>query len=273
MKKKDWDEPKSIERRYLNGFKGPLVKTVRHIAKTYPTVQEITAAISSLTQSKEWQEIARVSALRMVQRVANHNARTWREAAKHSGKSAEIHRLLKGEILNNGKYLEVIRKNSELISSLPDDIARHVSQKAASKAIAGVRAESIVNEIREYAPNITETRAQLIARTETAKAQSAVTEIRSQELGVNWYIWRTSEDQRVRSSHKHMEGVVCQYSSPPSPEQLIGEPPVGYYNPGGIWNCRCYAEPVIDPDFLTFPIKVVRNGRIVRMSRKDFENF
>ena len=77
-------------------------------------------------------------------------------------------------------------------------------------------------------------------------------------------MWHSTHDSRVRRSHAHMDGVICAWSNPPSPEALIGEKSVGTYNPGGIWNCRCFAEP-INPDIIREqlgpgPFKVFRGG-------------
>jgi SPP1 gp7 family putative phage head morphogenesis protein len=206
----------------------------------------------------------------MVKSLAFQNAKTWRDAARESNKSREIFYALRSEFQNNVAFQTMVRNNAHFISSVPNDIAKHLTEHVASEAIAGVRAESLLQSIRAIAPHLTKTRAQLIARTETAKSQAAIVEVRATQIGIDWYQWDTSNDQRVRESHKHMDGVYCQFSSPPSPEQLSGEPSVGYYNPGNIWNCRCSAFPVVDWDLVQFPIKIVRNNRIVRMTKADF---
>jgi SPP1 gp7 family putative phage head morphogenesis protein len=270
--RKDWKTRSGAERRYVSSI-GQITKFVRRIVQTCSTLQEITAAIEALTDNPEWQELARTEARKMVQSVAVSNAKTWREAAARSHRGAEIHRLLKAEIEQHGPFLKIVQQNAQLIRSLPSDIARHISEHAASQAIAGMRAESLLRDIRKAAPELSQARVLLIARTETAKAQAAVTQVRAVQLGIERYIWRTSEDQRVRSSHKHMEGVVCSFSSPPSPEAYIGETKVGYYGPGGVWNCRCWSQPLIDLDFMNFPVKVAQREGIVRMTRREFEAF
>jgi uncharacterized protein with gpF-like domain len=111
----------------------------------------------------------------------------------------------------------------------------------------------------------------LIARTEVSKTSTALTRARSEDIGIRWYVWKTSEDARVRSSHKHMDNVLISWSSPPSPEKLDGLRSVGHYHAGEIWNCRCYAEPVIEVEYLSWPHKVYCGGQIVKMSRKQFE--
>lgn len=55
-------------------------------------------------------------------------------------------------------------------------------------------------------------------------------------LQLETYIWRSQGDDRVRAAHRENNGQVFAWSSPP---------PGGH--PGQDWNCRCVAEPVIDP--------------------------
>jgi len=267
---KQWNKQKIIERKLASSL-GSLTRRVEAIANKYHTVEQITAAIADLTQSPSWRKIALSEAVRMVQGVAVQNARTWREAARRGQKSREIFQALKAEISHHPEFLKLIRRNAQYISSLPNDIALHVTKHMATQGVRGMRAESLAPYLRRKAPELSEARINLIARTETAKTQASITQVRAQQVGVQYYVWRTAEDQRVRSSHKHMHGVACRYDSPPSPEALKGEESVGYYGPGEIWNCRCYAEPIIDAEDLPASIRVVQGGQIVRMSRAKFE--
>ena len=59
--------------------------------------------------------------------------------------------------------------------------------------------------------------------------------------------------------------MYCRWSDPPEPEKLFPSDqnrPAGHYHPGGIYNCRCIALPVVDEHDLHFPAKVYANGRI-----------
>ncbi len=105
----------------------------------------------------------------------------------------------------------------------------------------------------------------------TTSAQSARTRARSTALGVGWYVWRTSEDERVRPSHKNMQGVLVNWKEPPSPEALVGMETCGKYHAGEIDGCRCYPEPVVEFDYLRFPVKVYHKGKIRTMTREEFK--
>ena len=54
-------------------------------------------------------------------------------------------------------------------------------------------------------------------------------------LQVERYIWRSSDDSRVRASHADYDNRVFSWSDPPEGG-----------HPGQGWNCRCTAEPIID---------------------------
>lgn len=270
MRKDEWKWRGSAERRYAEGI-SRLNKFIRSAANQGQTITEILEAINSIVMMPVWRDISAVEALKMVERVRVDNAKTWREAARRSGKAREIYELLRAETANFGPFRKIIEYNAELIRSVPLRVGRDITALTAERMVEGVRADSIIREVRAQAPHLTVKHARLIARTEISKASTAVTQARAVSIGVDWYVWRTSEDQRVRSSHKHMEGVVCNFHSPPSPEELIGEKSAGFYGPGEIYNCRCYPEPIIDTSFIEFPRQVHRNGSISRLSRSQFE--
>jgi len=187
----------------------------------------------------------------------------------------EIARLTKQK-LESPSVWEILQKHLEdnvrLIKSIPEQAAQRVEKLIYENVITGtMRSSALIPEIMKIG-NITHNRAQLIARTETAKINSDLVKIRSENMGVYWYVWRTSEDARVRSSHDVMKDVLVKWDDPPSPEELDGLKSYGKYHAGMTFNCRCYAEPLIDIDDITFPHKVYRNGKIIMMRKIDFVN-
>jgi SPP1 gp7 family putative phage head morphogenesis protein len=272
QKKTDWAWNKRAEKR-LERQLSVLTQAVRRIVKTKKTTQEIITAISAITENPAWIAVAYRAAAQMVGDLERINAKTWRKAAAQAFNSRAIYEELSHNLNSNPFFRSQIEKNAAIIKSLPDLVSRQVTKSVSLRAIKGERAESLESSIQALAPDLSANHVRLIARTETAKTQAAITETRAVGLNRTFYIWRTSQDQRVRSSHAHMEGVVCEFTSPPSPEQLNGDPSVGYYNPGNIYNCRCYAEPVLSTDQVTGPIKLVKNGQIVKMGKKEFLNY
>jgi len=244
-------------------------RQVEKITKSSSSASEIITSILNLSQSPEWIELAHFEAYRMVKEISVSNASTWRQAAKSSRSSVLINKMLKQEVFVTRRFSEIISRNESLIKSIPNTVAKHLLEKTSSSVLTGARVEA---QVRELAPDISKNVARLIIRTETAKTQAAITQIRAEQAGLDLYIWHTVHDQRVRSSHKHMDGIICSYKNPPSPEGLDGKESIGNYNPGEIWNCRCYAEPVIDIDFLVAPYKIALNSQIQWISKKQLVN-
>ena len=272
QKKTDWAWNKRAEKR-LEQQLSVLTQAVRRIVKTKKTTQEIVAAISAITENPAWVAIAYRAAAQMVGDLERINAKTWRKAAAQAFNSRAIYEELSHDLNSNPFFRSQIEKNASIIKSLPGRVSTEVTKSVSVRTVKGERAESIEAQISQLAPNLSRNHVRLIARTETAKTQAAITETRAVGLNRTFYIWRTSQDQRVRSSHKHMEGVICEFTSPPSPEELNGDPAVGYYNPGNIYNCRCYAEPVLSTSQITGPVRIVKNGQIVKIGKKEFLNY
>lgn len=240
--------------------------------KKLKSVQEITRRFLSFVDNPKWTEYAYEEAKRMVKSVLVDNAKSWREAATKGQHSYEIYQLLNEEFRNHAQFQAIVHGNAELIRLLPARVSEQITRLAAKEAIAGRRGADIIQMIQQQVPELTDWQARRIARTEVAKTHSAITQVRSQALGLDFYVWQTSQDQRVRSSHRHMQGVVCSFSQPPSPEAIIGvKSTLGHYGPGACPNCRCYAAPIIDPDLETWPKKMARNDKLVSLNKREFE--
>ena len=55
-------------------------------------------------------------------------------------------------------------------------------------------------------------------------------------LQLESYVWRSRDDSRVRSTHAEYDDHIFMWSDPPEGG-----------HPGQGWNCRCIAEPIIEP--------------------------
>ena len=154
---------------------------------------------------------------------------------------------------------------------MPLDAARRVHKVVLENTITGrVRAKSLAEEIMSIG-NVSRNKANLIARTETSRVSTGITQARSSALGIPWYQWETSEDVRVRHSHYIMDKVLVKWSEPPSPEQLARQKSYGHYHAGCTFNCRCYAAPIVDIDDIKFPCKIYHRGMLGTISRSKFE--
>jgi len=117
----------------------------------------------------------------------------------------------------------------------------------------GLRVEELMRQVRERF-DVSDSRAQLIARDQVGKFNGELARVRAQSLGVETYVWSTSKDQRVRSDHSELEGTVQRYASPPVVDVKTGR--TG--NPGDDYQCRCQALPQVSAllDALEIPDEI-----------------
>ena len=270
MKNDPFKPRKRILKRYERDL-GSLVKRLRSVASTAKDIEDLISLFETVAKTDVFKQWSERVAFNMVRSTLVENADDWRDAAKKGTRSRRIYELLNKRFITHKAYNAIIEANAEMIQTIPTTTAAMISKRASKAAIKGQRPDQILKELQKEAPTLAKYKARRIARTEVAKAQASIVEIQAVEAGVYWYEWNTANDQRVRSSHKHMDGILCRFDNPPSPEQLIGKNPQGYYNPGNIWNCRCFATPIVSLDFISWPAKVYINGAIRTVTRKEFE--
>jgi SPP1 gp7 family putative phage head morphogenesis protein len=225
---------------------------------------------NEIVKSPWFKNFAQFAVEHMITMSRNDTARSWREAARQSSQGRKIYEALKRETDQDKIYQKLLARNMYYITSAPLDMAERMAKLVAEEQLKGKRPEWISEQLKALFPDMTKAKATLIARTESSKASSELVQARAQKLGYNWYTWKTSSDQRVRGSHRHMSDVICNYSNPPSPEKLDGEKSYGEYGPGEIFNCRCYASVMFDVDEISWPHKVYYSGSIRMMTKKQF---
>lgn len=177
---------------------------------------------------------------RIIMSVALRDERTWLIYAQDmsAGIKHQIRNTDVGVVMQ-----QLINDQAKLIKSLPLVAAQRVQDLATRSVIEGSRASEIVGLIMATG-QVTKARANTIARTEISRATTAFTESRAKALGSDGYIWRTSEDVDVRHDHQELNGKYVPWNSPPIADKKTGI----RAHAGCIWNCRCYAEPVIPED-------------------------
>ena len=273
MKFRLWRRLRNVETNYKKSL-NTLCDMFEKIAKACQGDQEkYVKKMEEFQESKPYNDYINKAVTRMVTPLMIGNEKTWREAARKASRCKMLYRLLMEEIKQNNDYIfkEQIKENVDLIKTLPHDTAEKVVNDIVENALKGKRAKSIEKVIIDSTNQHSRASARLIARTEVSKTTTALTKARSEGLGLNWYIWRTALDgDRVRKSHRNMEGVIVRWDNPPSPEALIGEKSVGNYHAGNIWNCRCYPEPIVDVEDVPEHCKVYLNNQIERMSKAKF---
>jgi SPP1 gp7 family putative phage head morphogenesis protein len=107
----------------------------------------------------------------------------------------------------------------------------------------GKRWEDLAGEIQRTT-GILQSRAELIAQDQVAKLNGQITQSLQLKAGVTSYEWVTVGDERVRESHRRVNGMEFSWD--------VGAPNVGFYgtsgHPGQCGRCRCRARPIA-PDW------------------------
>lgn len=104
-------------------------------------------------------------------------------------------------------------QNATLIQNLTETELHRVSGIVQRGLQEGASLETVTDNIQETF-GMTRRHAKLIARDQTGKLNASLSRLRSQELGLSKYRWQTSGDERVRKSHKVLDGKICRYDDP-----------------------------------------------------------
>ena len=150
-------------------------------------------------------------------------------------------------------------KNSELISSVSAQNQSEVSRLAVEGVSSGRNVRDIQADIKKRF-RVSEGRAKTIARTETAKLNSELTQTRQEKIGIRTYYWQTADDERVRGNpsgkfpkadprHDILDGMLCRWDDPSVYSDDNGKTwqrrsRIDAYegHPGTDFSCRCVAR-------------------------------
>lgn len=176
---------------------------------------------------------AKATALRMIDEVNNKDLANWRSMGDDLslGIRKEILSAPVGDVMR-----DLMDQQVELITSIPLDAAQRVHELTIKGLEDSTRYKDYVADIMRSG-DVAVSRAILIARTESSRAQANLTQARAQHIGSEGYLWRTSHDGDVRKDHRILEGRFFNWNDPPIADQRSG----ARAHPGTIYNCRCWA--------------------------------
>ena len=169
-----------------------------------------------------------------------------------------------------------IKTNVDLVTQTQSGVLADISRVVMGGFQQGRRWEGISKDIMgstDLLPGVfqkVETRADLIARDQSLKLYASLGQHRQENAGIEWFVWRTVEDERVRGnpsgkypnavpSHYMMDGLVCKWNDPTVYAESLKDAKGGRWRkrtkdmpmvqPGVEINCRCYAEPIFETLF------------------------
>lgn len=227
-----------------------VARTAGHIVEHHVDGLEISdekkmqAALESYSRAiTPW---AQRQAAKLLEQVKNSNRRAYVMKSKTIGSALKL-----GVAEENVRNiaLQLLNEQVALIQSIPLETGLRAQRIAYEAVLQGTRAEANADVIADLqkqlglSTEVATSRALLIARTETARANAAINQARAQSVGSNQYRWHNSGDESVRPSHRKFEGKKLQgrifsWDQPPT----LDDGMTGH--PGTFPNCRCFAEPV-----------------------------
>lgn len=129
--------------------------------------------------------------------------------------------------------------NARLIKTIDSRYWDDVAEVARDAVARGVQTRELAALLQERY-RVSESRAKLIARDQVSKLNAQITRQKQTALGITEYVWSTSHDERVRPTHRNLDGSLQRWDSPPVTE-TNGE----RNHPGQAIQCRCTARPVV----------------------------
>jgi SPP1 gp7 family putative phage head morphogenesis protein len=130
-----------------------------------------------------------------------------------------------------------VSENTSLIKSIPTKLNPEIEGIVRRGVTSGASVTDIAKQIKDRY-GVTDNRARLIAQDQTLKLNADLTRHRLQSVGVERYVWRTVNDNRVRHNHVERNGKTFAWDTPPS----------GGSHPGIEVRCRCRSEAIWDDE-------------------------
>lgn len=192
-------------------------------------------------------------ASKFVDTVVGYDRRSI-DAQIHGVLGTEKYDKLKGlNILEDEGLQELIaseiKNNVELIKSVPEKYFEHIQKSIHQGFEKGQSTMQIAREIQAVS-GVTERRAELIARDQLGTVYAEVTQQRQENLGIKRFKWQTVHDERVRDSHRAIDGRIFNWDEGAVGYDVAEE--VKGLLPGEDFNCRCVAAPVDEDIFELF---------------------
>jgi SPP1 gp7 family putative phage head morphogenesis protein len=173
---------------------------------------------------------------RMHAEVGWRDLRAWKALSNQIGKGLTVE-LAQAPV--GVAFKKLMAEQVTLIKSLPLEAGQRVHELTQQALVGGARFDDIIPEILRSG-QVSVSRAKLIARTETARTSSVLTQVRAEHVGSTHYEWITAGDEAVRPEHRKLQGKIIAWAEPP----IAGSNGMRYHAGAGP-NCRCYPSPIL----------------------------
>lgn len=252
---------------------------------TYPIQLELDLALQGIdTKSpKEMgEELERIKKYYefQIDNVANDIASNWVNAVNQYNRDHTMEEMRKSLGIDVAAIVDeamrdeldiMIMESASYIKSIPNYLVGKVAQRVVDHYKGNPMPENrtLRQQIKEEF-KVSDGRAKVLARDQTSKMNTSLAAIRQTNLGIDMYIWKTAEDERVvgrpggkypkisklHRNHWMMQGLLCKWADPTvysddkgkTWKKRLQEMPQNH--PGVDIMCRCRAAPYIDIEAL-----------------------
>ena len=269
------DDPKGIEqeaRRTLKGITKPIQLELEGIIENMrdKSAREVGKELEAVKKNYDFQ----------LQMTADQIAENWVGKVNSYNKQKFMSHMRKvlgidiGTIVDEAMKDELdimIMENASYIKSIPSYLVGHVADRVVQhfKGIPMPEGRTLRQQIKEEF-KISDGRAKVLARDQTSKMNTSISAIRQVNLGIDCYVWKTVQDERVvgtpggvypkttklHKNHYIMQGLVCKWADPNVYSDDKGKTwkprtaEMPHNHPGDDIMCRCRPAPFIDIEAL-----------------------
>lgn len=229
----------SAETRFSRALR-KVARVSGHIVEAHTDGVKIKNTVEMQSALKDYSKLidpwARRQAAKMLESVTKLNRKSYVKKSEEMGKLVRLQ-------VSEGRVGEVaqalMNEQVELIKSIPLKAGIRAQELSTKAVYEGTRASEIAEELSR-STKVSESDAMRIARTEVARANASITQVRAESAGASGYVWRTTMDGAERPSHAKMNGKYVAYNREPE----LNDGTVGHA--GTFPNCRCYQDPVFN---------------------------
>lgn len=269
------NDPKKIEwdaRRKLQRLTEPIQMELFDVIENMrdKTASEVGKQLDEIRKRYDFQ----------ISMVADDIAQNWVGAVNNWNRKKTMDTMRKalgidiGTIVDEAlqKDLDVMMyESASYIKTIPDFLVGKVAQRVLQhfKGEPMPENRTLRQQIKEEF-KVSDGRAKVLARDQTSKMNCSLTAIRQSSLGIDTYVWKTAEDERVvgrpggvypkisklHRNHWMMQGLLCKWQDPSVYSDDKGKtwkkrvPEMPQNHPGEDIMCRCRAAPFIDIEAL-----------------------
>jgi len=265
------DDPKSIEneaRRTLKNITKPIQLELEYIIDNMrdKSAREVGKELEAVKKNYDFQ----------LETTAEQIAENWVGKVNRYNKEKFMSHMRKALGIDIGAIVDeamkdeldiMIIENTSYIKSIPDYLVGHVADRVVQhfKGIPMPENRTLRQQIKEEF-KISDGRAKVLARDQTSKMNTSISAIRQVNLGIDCYVWKTVEDERVvgkpggvypkttklHKNHYIMQGLLCKWADPnvySDDKGATWKPRTAqmpHNHPGDDIMCRCRPAPFID---------------------------